>query len=92
MVTRLVIWFIGMVAFSCTDAAIVIFANTVMQPFSLLWWCFALMGGVSMCVSLYCKAAFISTLKRIQRKYSAKHIAIAIIGNVLLMVVVAKGV
>lgn len=45
MGANVVIWFIGMVVFACFDAAIVLYANSAIQPFSLIWWCLALLGG-----------------------------------------------
>ena len=92
MGANVVIWFIGMVVFACFDAAIVLYANSAIQPFSLIWWCLALLGGLSMCASFYCRNAFISTTKKRQCKYRIKHTATAFVGNIILMIVLAKGV
>ena len=85
-----IMWCIGMVLFACADAAIILLANNYSSPFSTIWWCATVLGGLAMSISLYCKTSFINKQKTLQNKYTVKQPTIAFSGNLLLMLILIK--
>lgn len=88
MIDKAIVWATGMVIFAIVDAIIVLVASSTVSIFSPLWWCLALLAGIAMCISLYCEVGYIKCRKDPDKKYSARHIITAFLGNLVLIIIV----
>lgn len=85
-----IVWFIGMVLFAFLDGAIILFANNCTLLFSIAWWFSTLLGGITMCFSLYCQTYYFKMRKKRNNKFKIKHLTIAFVSNLLLMLFLSK--